>query len=117
MDDSGWIFKGNLSRIPQMLTTFLLVTLASTAAFELFTCLGRFLFGLRSREIAPRYKRFTLGVRIHHGYVGAAAVPPVFIVGMDVFSQILVGAVAAGLILSDLVHHFVVLPLTTGKCD
>lgn len=100
-----------------MSLSLILLTLATTVAFEVFTCAARFFLGLRSREIAPRYKRYTLGVRIHHGYVGAVAVPPSFLVSSDpVFSPMLM-AVAAGLILSDLVHHFLVLPLTTGEFD
>jgi hypothetical protein len=95
----------------------ILLTLATTVVFEVLTCAGRFFLGLRSCEIAPRYKRYTLGVRIHHGYVGAAAVPPSLLVSSDpVFSPIFL-AVAGGLILSDLVHHFLVLPLTTGEFD
>ncbi len=100
-----------------MSLSLILLTLATTVVFEVLTCAGRFFLGLRSREIAPRYKRYTLGVRIHHGYVGAVAVPPSFLVSSDpVFSPIFL-AVAGGLILSDLVHHFLVLPLTTGEFD
>jgi hypothetical protein len=100
-----------------MSLSLILLTLATTVAFEVLTCAGRFFLGLRSCEIAPRYKRYTLGVRIHHGYVGAVAMPPSFMVSSDpVFSPVLL-AVAAGLVLSDLVHHFVVLPLITGEFD
>ena len=97
--------------------TTLTLTLAATALFEVLTCVGRFGLKLRSREIAPRYKKYTFGVRIHHGYVGVMGVPPAFLPGVDPAAQTLLIAVAAGLILSDLLHHFVVLPLLTGKCD
>ncbi len=100
-----------------MLTALLLWTAGATLAFEAITCLGRFGFGFRSREIAPLYKRCTFGVRIHHGYVGAAAVPPTFLVGMEPALQVALGAAAGGLILSDLLHHFVVLPILTGEFD
>jgi hypothetical protein len=100
-----------------MSLTILAVALASTFIFEVFTCAGRFGFGFRSREIAPRYKRYTFGVRIHHGYVGAAAVPPAFLPVMAPPAQAVVLGLAAGLIVSDLIHHFVVLPILTGQFD
>lgn len=90
---------------------------AFTLLFEALTCLGRFGLGLRSREIAPRYQKYTFGVRIHHGYVGAAVLPPPLVGAFDPWTQCLLVGVAGGLILSDLIHHFMVLPLLTGRCD
>ena len=100
-----------------MSLSLILLTLATTVVFEVLTCAGRFFRGLRACASAPRSKRYTLGVHSHHGYVGAVAVPPSLLVSSDpLFSPIFL-AVAGGLILSDLVHHFLVLPLTTGEFD
>lgn len=97
-----------------MLATALWVGIAATLGFELLTCLGRFVLRLRSREITVRYTR---GVRIHHGFVGAAMAPPSFLITADPVSQAIVLGLATGLVASDLLHHFVVLPLATGQFD
>lgn len=93
------------------------VVLGATLAFEFLTCVGRFGLGFRSREIAPRYKKFTFGIRIHHGYVGAAVLPPGLLAEGSPLVQLALLGLAGGLILSDLLHHFVVLPLLTGQFD
>lgn len=100
-----------------MLWTTVLLTAAATLLFELVTCIGRFGFGIRSAQIAPKYRRYTFGVRIHHGYVGAFALPPAFAVSPDPLVQAALLAFAGGLILSDLLHHLVVLPLVTRGRD
>lgn len=82
-----------------------------TAAIELLCCLFRFGFGFRAREIQRRW----IGIRLHHGYLAApllAALPfsPAPWLGWIVAS-------AAALVVSDLLHHLVVLPWRTGQRD
>ena len=101
-----------------MWLTLLWLTLGTTALFEIVTCIFRFGFKMRSREIAPRFKKYTLGMRIHHGYVGAVMIPPtLLLVPEGSFLALGLLAFGAGLILSDLLHHFVVLPIFTGRMD
>jgi hypothetical protein len=84
---------------------------ALTLGIELLCCLFRFVFRMRSREIQARW----LGVRIHHGYTGVALFPALFF--LPSMWAAWIGAVAVALVLSDLLHHFVVLPLATGQRD
>lgn len=101
-----------------MWATILLWTLGTTALFEIVTCVCRFAIGWRSREFAGRYKRYTLGIRWHHGYFGVLLLPPVLLLvpaASPIHAPLI--ATGAGLIVSDLLHHFVVLPITTGEMD
>ncbi len=82
-----------------------------TLALELLCCLFRFGFGFRSRELQRRLIR----IRIHHGYFGIVMVP-----ALPFLPETWLGwavATAAALIVSDLIHHLVVLKLATGKFD
>lgn len=94
-----------------------LAALASTALFEAVTCAFRFGCGMTAREDLSWMRRWTRGVRVHHGYPGIA------LVGVS-FTGMLAGPVESavvivgwGLLLSDAVHHFVVLPLTVGRTE
>jgi hypothetical protein len=94
-----------------------LAVLATTALFEGVTCAFRFGCGMTAREDLSWMRRWTRGVRVHHGYPGIA------LVGVS-FAGVLAGPVDSavvivgwGLLLSDAVHHFVVLPLTVGRTE
>jgi len=100
-----------------MTWTMAALVLAWTAGFELVTCVGRFGFGLRSRIWVDRYRPYTLGVRVHHAYFAAPVLPAALLVPMEGWLQAQFIAAAAGLVLSDLLHHFVVLPVLTGEMD
>jgi hypothetical protein len=92
--------------------------LALTLVIEAVTAFFRFGLGLEStRDTANSIGRLTLGLRIHHGYIGVVLLligwwlwrrghPPItrwlFIIG-------------GSLALSDLVHHFIVLWWATGS--
>ena len=83
-----------------------------TILFEAVACVGRFGLGIRSREhIVP----LTLGVRIHHGYIGGVLWILALIVSAPMATYF--GALGAALVVSDLIHHFVVLPIATGQLD
>ncbi len=87
-----------------------------TAVLETITCVLRFGFGLSStRDTASTIGRLTLGVRIHHGYIGFA----MLLVGYAILRRYPVLAkvtlvVGGGLFFSDMIHHFLVMWPITG---
>ena len=94
-----------------------LAATAVTVLFEAVTCAFRFGCGLTAREDLTWMRRWTRGLRLHHGYPGIALVGASF-TGMlsgPVESAVII--VGWGLLLSDAVHHFVVLPLTVGRTE
>ncbi len=97
--------------------TVLLWLLVATVLLEIITCAARFGFRLRSRSWVRIYSKYTLGIRVHHGYFGVALLPALFFFPIDSKEGAGIAAFAGGLILSDLIHHLVVLPLLTGEMD
>ena len=85
---------------------------------ELVTLVSRFGFGLQSTRDTQFLGAWTLGYRIHHGYIGLVGLVLVGLMspkgGEGKWRQRLL-ILSIGLIASDLVHHFVVLWLTTGS--
>ena len=94
-----------------------LLVILLTALFEGVTCLLRFGCGMKAPNKLSWMKRWTRGYRIHHGYPGVA-LAGVTAIGMPddpvLWSGIMVGW---ALLLSDAVHHFVVLPLAVGRTE
>jgi hypothetical protein len=92
-------------------------TLIWTVIFETITCLLR--FGLRlesTRDTASTIGVLTSGLRIHHSYVGVALIPIAMLfekrwpqIGRNVLM------IAMALVLSDLIHHFIVLWYFAGS--
>ncbi|HEV7282413.1 MAG TPA: hypothetical protein VGN57_19580 [Pirellulaceae bacterium] len=94
-----------------------LAALAATALFEAVTCAFRFGCGMTAREDLSWMRRLTGGFRLHHGYPGVAMVGVAFTGAFDGALESAVFIVGWGLLLSDAVHHFVVLPLTVGRTE
>jgi hypothetical protein len=93
--------------------TDLLWIVALTVVFEAVTCAFRWGFDMQSTRDTAFLAPFTFGLRIHHGYVGAAAGMAGF--GMpEGFLATWVLRVGVALLVSDAIHHFVVLHWTTG---
>ena len=86
-------------------------------ALEGLTCLFRFGFKIRAAEKARLYARLTRGVRIHHGYVGVGVVLTGILLSPTGPWQAPVLIVGFALLVSDLLHHFVVLPVCLGCFD
>lgn len=89
--------------------------LVLTVLLELVTCVLRFGWDLQSTQRTASIGRMTLGIRIHHSYPGMLAI----LVACWLWNRfprasrwILV--VGLALVLSDLVHHFIVLWIVTG---
>lgn len=88
-----------------------------TLVFELVTCLLRFGANLNStRDTASTIGRLTCGIRIHHGYIGAVGlVIACFAWTRFPESSRWMFMIGMALLLSDLVHHFLVLWPLTGS--
>ncbi|MHC4247964.1 MAG: hypothetical protein ACYS9X_02435 [Planctomycetota bacterium] len=84
-----------------------------TLAAELVTVFLRFGLGLKSGKPGSRLGRLTLGLRIHHGYVGAALLAGSALFGSASAAGTVLFFAGIALALSDIIHHFLVLwPLT-----
>lgn len=83
-------------------------------AIELATVFTRFGLGLESTHDTAFLAPFTLGLRIHHGYLGVVALLCLL---LPLAPRLQYGLVVLGvaLVLSDLVHHFLVLWPLTGS--
>jgi hypothetical protein len=94
------------------------LTVGLTLLVEGVTCIGRFGLGVRGMRSTRWLAPFTFRLRVHHAYTGAlvAAVAAVGLSSASPWRLILV-CTGLALSLSDLVHHFIVLPLFTGATD
>jgi hypothetical protein len=94
---------------------FIVAILLLAALIEALTLYCRFGLDLQSTRDTRWLARWTRGIRIHHGYVGAVALGPLMLAPVEPMIAD-IGVIAAGaLILSDLVHHFLVLWPLTGS--
>lgn len=98
---------------------FLGAMLRWTVIFELATLVLRFGFSLEStRDTASTVGLLTAGLRVHHSYLGMLLLPvAAWLPRRAAWLERRLAAIAAGLVLSDLVHHFVVLWLVTGSAQ
>lgn len=88
--------------------------IALAIVFEVVTIALRFGIGLQStRDTASTVGTLTLGLRVHHGYIGVFLIPLAWCFPLGLRHALWM--VAVGLILSDLAHHFLVLWPITGS--
>jgi len=83
---------------------------------EVLTIGGRFGLGVQTATDTTFLGELTFGLRIHHGYIGIMLLP----IGWLFFRQNhglrnLILMIGIGLLLSDLIHHFLVLWSVTGS--
>ena len=80
-----------------------------TLLMELLTCLLRFCIGMRPARDTSWLAPYTFRVRIHHGYLGVIAI--LSSVWFAEHGAVREWALTIGtaLVLSDLIHHFLVL--------
>jgi len=78
---------------------------------EAVTIICRSIFGSNK----ARYKKikFKYKIRIHHGYIGILLILIYYLFYQLDYIFIIGGA----LLLSDIIHHFIVLPILTGKTE
>jgi len=92
-------------------------TVIWTMIFEAVTCLLRFGMRLEStRDTASTIGVLTFGLRIHHSYIGVALIPIAMLCERRwprIARQVLM--IGMGLVLSDLIHHFIVLWYCVGS--
>ncbi len=98
-----------------MLASVPLMTVLFTLVIEGVTILARFGLQLQSTRDTAFMASLTFGYRIHHGYIGL-----LMLVVLLLAPQLggrwhnLLLALSVSLILSDLIHHFIVLWWLTG---
>lgn len=80
---------------------------------ETITVILRFGFALQSTRDTAALGAFTLGLRVHHGYIGLLLVPLAWCFPLGLRHAVWI--IAIGLIFSDLAHHFIVLWYFTGS--
>jgi hypothetical protein len=97
-------------------TAWILLAVGLTVLFEAMTLGLRLGAGLQSPVATAGLASFTLGLRIHHGYVGLAilASAPLWRAKFP-GSWDRLSAVGVGLVLSDALHHLVALWALTGS--
>jgi hypothetical protein len=88
--------------------------LIAAALIEGITVALRFGLGLSStRDTASTIGAMTLGLRVHHGYIGLLLLPLGWCFPLGIRHALWI--IAIGLIVSDLMHHFFVLWPITGS--
>jgi len=81
-----------------------------TALLEILTILGRMRFG--SAQAQFKKNKFKYKVRIHHGYYGIA-----LIIIFQFFPIEWLAIAGWTLLISDTIHHFIVLPIWIGRTE
>jgi hypothetical protein len=93
----------------------LLFGLCLAVGFELITVGMRFGLGLQSTRDTGVLAAFTLGIRVHHGYFGLLLIGIAWAAIGNAGLRNAMLIVGVGLLVSDLVHHFLVLWPITGS--
>ena len=93
-------------------------TVALTLLFEGITCFLRFAGGYQSTRDTSALARYTLGLRIHHGYLGIVMAATSYCCCRHHHHRpalyLWCYPIGLALIASDLIHHFLVLWPITG---
>ncbi|MBL4849703.1 MAG: hypothetical protein JKY65_29590 [Planctomycetes bacterium] len=96
----------------EQLPLFFGLCLLWTLVLEAVTLFARFRLGISARDLAARYERWTLGVRLHVAFVGVLLLALAPWIGGPL-ATLHLAAFALGLVLSSALHHLV-LRLRTG---
>lgn len=91
------------------------MSLLATLIFEIFTVILRFCFGYTADTDLAFLGFLTGGYRIHHLYVGVVTCAIPFLITINPFLNDVLLVIGTGLIVSDLVHHYLVLWPITGS--
>ncbi len=104
-------FFGILSRVEMLIV----LSIGLTILIEILTIILRFVWGYRSAENTLFIAKLTGGIRIHHLYLGLFLFGFVLVPNLPIFFEDLFIVMGAGLVFSDLIHHFLVLWPLTGS--
>ncbi len=88
--------------------------LVLAVVIEVIMAALRFGLGLESNQDTRFLAQWTFGWRLHHGYIGVIGLLLSWLVPAGRWRTGLV-IVSIGLVVSDLIHHFLVLWLVTGS--
>lgn len=101
--------------MPEDFSTLLTNILLLTFLFEAITVIGRFVLRLKANRFMAWLGDFTFGYRVHHSYWGVVLLIVLLLLPLpDAYHQMGV-AIGWALILSDLIHHFLVLWPIVGR--
>ena len=89
-------------------------TAVGTVIGEVGTVVVQFLLRWRFRFVTRLMGALTRRVRVHHGYLGAAALLAAWLVPLSQAWRHLAFIAGGALVLTDLVHHTLVLWIVTG---
>ena len=92
----------------------LVSSLVLAVVIELITAALRFGLGLESTQDTRFLAQWTLGWRIHHGYIGVIGLLLSWLVPAGRWRTVLL-IISIALVVSDFIHHFLVLWLLTGS--
>ncbi|HAI10268.1 MAG TPA: hypothetical protein DCM28_01100 [Phycisphaerales bacterium] len=94
----------------------LLYAVALTFLFELLTVILRFGFAMEStRDTASTIGLMTMGLRVHHGYIGLIMIAAAVFIRPQHMLAKWVFIAGLALFASDMIHHFLVLWPATGS--
>ena len=85
-----------------------------TLVIEAITALLRFGFGIQATQSTVFIANFTFGLRIHHGYLGIILLLIAFTPVFPFHVKNILIIIGSSLLLSDLIHHFIILWLIMG---
>ena len=86
-----------------------------TIIIETITCITRFGFNMQATRDLDFLSKITFGLRIHHGYIGVVLILVIMLVKLNPMIAKWFFRIGASLILSDLIHHFIILWIVTGS--
>jgi hypothetical protein len=111
----------SLNKLVNSRRSFILAVVACVVVIEIVTCIGRFGFDISMKEKEGAITALIFGVRIHHGYVGAFCLLSAFVITRfklkGDFNTNLLYIGGWALLISDIIHHFIVLYLIVGKTE
>jgi hypothetical protein len=100
--------------VSRSVASAIVACLLLVATIELLTCLLRFGLHLEATRDTGALGALTFGLRIHHSYVGVVLMILGLLLARGIVLRWLL-IVGGALVVSDLVHHFLVLWLATGS--
>ena len=110
------MYRQAIKRFAELsLARVVLFGLVLAAVLEMLTLWMRFGLGLQSTRDTSLIGAFTLGVRIHHGYVGLVLLLFAWWFDANLGLRNILLMLGIGLLVSDFIHHFLVLWPITGS--